>query len=54
MIEAIVGFVMPIRRLEGKFKLNQNRSAADRAGVRTALRKSPFPGDAAVADLMED
>lgn len=54
MIEAIVGFVMPIRRLEGKFKLNQNRSAADRAGVRSALRQSPFPGDAAVADLMED
>src|SRR5271156_14119 len=32
-LKAIVGFEMPIRRLEGKRKFNQNRSAADRLAV---------------------
>ena len=37
MLRAIVGFEVPISRIEGKFKLNQNRSAEDRAGVIEAL-----------------
>ena len=37
---------------EGKFKLSQNRSAADRAGVMDGLRKTGLPGDTALADLM--
>jgi transcriptional regulator len=41
MLRAIVGFALPIRRLEGKWKLGQNRSAADQAGVRAALSASP-------------
>jgi transcriptional regulator len=52
MLRGIVAFELPIARLEGKFKLSQNRSAADRAGVVDGLRGSGRPGDAALADLM--
>ena len=34
---AIVGFELTITRLEGKWKLSQNREAGDRAGVREGL-----------------
>jgi len=34
MLKAIVGFEIPIRRLEGKWKMSQNRNAQDRAGLR--------------------
>jgi transcriptional regulator len=34
---AIVGFQMPIERLEGKFKMSQNRPDTARNGVITAL-----------------
>jgi transcriptional regulator len=37
MLRAIVGFEIPIERIEGKFKLSQNRSTEDRAGVIAAL-----------------
>ncbi|HEV2125720.1 MAG TPA: FMN-binding negative transcriptional regulator [Chloroflexota bacterium] len=53
MMEAVVGFEIPISRLEGKFKLNQNRSAADRRGVISALQRSGDPLGVAVAELME-
>jgi transcriptional regulator len=33
MLEAIVGIEIEVTRLEGKFKLSQNRSAEDRTGV---------------------
>lgn len=33
MLKGIVGFAMPIARLEGKWKMSQNRPPADRAGV---------------------
>jgi transcriptional regulator len=32
-LKSIVGFEMPISKIEGKWKLNQNRTEADRAGV---------------------
>lgn len=38
MLAGIVGFEMPIARIEGKFKLSQNRSASDQAGVIEGLR----------------
>jgi transcriptional regulator len=37
MLKAIVGFVLPISRLEGKWKMSQNRPAEDRAGVIVGL-----------------
>lgn len=40
MLKAIVGFALPIQRLQGKRKLSQNRSAADIASVREGLAAS--------------
>lgn len=37
MIGGIVGFEIPIARLDAKFKLSQNRPPADRAGVLAAI-----------------
>jgi transcriptional regulator len=52
-LKAIVGFELPIARLEGKWKLSQNRPAADRAGVVDGLRRDGDAGEAVVADLMK-
>ena len=52
MLRAIVGFALPIRRLEGKWKLGQNRSAADQQGVRDGLASSLSPGDRELAARM--
>ncbi|MNG27985.1 hypothetical protein D3C84_1131730 [compost metagenome] len=52
MLRAIVGFALPIRRLEGKWKLSQNRPAADRAGVRQGLAASTDPRDRELATCM--
>ena len=52
MIRGIVAFEMPITRLEGKFKLGQNRSAVDIRGVHQALSTSPHADDHALARLM--
>ncbi|EXF91773.1 transcriptional regulator [Pseudomonas fluorescens HK44] len=52
MLKAIVGFALPIQRLEGKRKLSQNRSTADIAGVREGLSASANPHDQALAHLM--
>jgi transcriptional regulator len=38
MLTAIIGFELPIRRLEGKWKMSQNRPADDRAGVLEGLQ----------------
>ena len=37
-IAAIVGVEIPISRIEGKWKVSQNRSAADRQGIEEGLR----------------
>ncbi|MGE8065759.1 FMN-binding negative transcriptional regulator [Pseudomonas sp. NPDC089569] len=52
MLKAIVGFAIPIDRLEGKRKLSQNRSPADIAGVREGLAASPDVNDQTLAHLM--
>jgi transcriptional regulator len=39
MLRGIRGFAMPISRLEGKWKMSQNRPAEDRAGVIDGLRE---------------
>jgi transcriptional regulator len=51
-LQAIVGFEIPIDRLEGKFKLNQNRSEADQHGVVRVLEQSSEPDRRAIAELM--
>jgi transcriptional regulator len=37
MLKGIVGFALPIARLDGKWKMSQNRPAVDRAGVIAGL-----------------
>jgi transcriptional regulator len=44
-LKAIIGFALPIARLEGKWKMSQNRPPQDRAGVIEGLRDEG--GDAA-------
>jgi transcriptional regulator len=51
---AIVGFEIEITRLEGKLKLSQNRSEADRQGVIAALQAAGAPDGLAVAAMMTD
>ncbi|HZL21630.1 MAG TPA: FMN-binding negative transcriptional regulator [Polyangia bacterium] len=52
LLTSIVGFEMPIERIEAKFKLGQNRSDADRAGAIANLERQALPGISALADLM--
>ena len=52
MLKAIVGFALPIQRLQGKRKLSQNRNAADITGVREGLAASPDVYDQTLAHLM--
>jgi transcriptional regulator len=52
MLNGIVGFAIPIERLEGKRKLNQNRSAEDITGVSKGLAASKDPTDQEIARLM--
>lgn len=51
-ITGIVGVRLHIESIEGKAKLSQNRSAADREGVVAALSPSPRAGDREIADAM--
>lgn len=53
-LRAIVGVEIAIARLEGKWKMSQNRGAADGGGVVTGLRSSGSVQDAAVADIVEN
>jgi transcriptional regulator len=52
MLPGIVAFEMPVERLEGKWKLSQNRTAEDRAGVMAALERSSDANAHATAALM--
>jgi len=51
-LKGIVGLRLPITRLEGKRKLSQNRSEADRAGVAAGLGESDDAMDRVVAGLI--
>ncbi|HEX7965654.1 MAG TPA: FMN-binding negative transcriptional regulator [Gammaproteobacteria bacterium] len=52
LVNHIVGFELPIERIEGKFKLSQNRSDGDRAGVLREFAKSRDPGVSEMLELM--
>jgi len=49
-LKAIVGIEIPITRLEGKWKVSQNRVAEDRQGVIDGLREAGDPESLAMAD----
>jgi len=53
MLGAIVGFEITITELVGKWKLSQNRSAADRAGVVAGLAELPAESSREMAALVE-
>lgn len=46
-MKAIIGVEIPIRTIEGKWKVSQNRSAADRQGVYEGLRDEGISDDMA-------
>jgi transcriptional regulator len=52
MLGAIVAFRMAITRVDAKFKLSQNRGAADRDGVIAGLLADHHPDAAATAEWM--
>ena len=51
-LRGIVGVELLVSRVEGKAKLSQNRSQADREGVIAGLRRSGRPDEQGVADEM--
>jgi transcriptional regulator len=53
-LNGIVGLRMPITRLDGKRKMSQNRSTADRTGVVAALSASDRAEDRVVASMIPD
>ena len=54
MLEGIVGIEITVSRLEGKFKLSQNRPPADRPRIIAALDQRGDPDSQAVARLMRE
>lgn len=52
-IKGIVGLEIPIARIEGKWKVSQNRPATDQAGVVDGLRGGPGDADAMAALVAE-
>ncbi len=53
MLAAIVGFEFVISRMTGKWKVSQNRNAADRQGVVDGLRSTHDENARAIADLVQ-
>lgn len=53
-LPGIVAFRMPIERLEGKFKLNQNKKPEDRDAVIEKFSTSNVPVEVEVANSMRD
>jgi transcriptional regulator len=53
-LKGIVGLEMPIQRLEGKWKVSQNRTEQDRNGVIDGLAKLNTPESLAMKALVEE
>jgi transcriptional regulator len=53
-VRAIVGIEIPIARIEGKWKVSQNRPVADREGVVAGLRAQGDEASLAMADLVAE
>jgi transcriptional regulator len=54
MLRQIVGFEITVTKLEGKFKLSQNRPREDQAKVMTSLEKSDDSTISGVARMMKE
>jgi transcriptional regulator len=53
-LAGIVGFEIPVDRIEGKFKMNQNRSREDQEGVAATLEASADATEREVARMMRE
>jgi len=53
MMKHIVGFNIKVKRLEGKFKLSQNRTKGEQARVIQCLNQSQDSNILGVAQLMQ-
>ncbi len=53
MLQAIVGIEIPVRRLQGKWKMSQNRLPQDREGVINALNSQGDTAGLAMLDAMD-
>lgn len=53
-LKGIIGISLRIDRLEGKWKISQNRSAADQASVAAALHDAGTETGAAMSKIMRD
>ncbi len=53
MMKGVVGFSIALTRLEGKFKMSQNRVPGERARVAAELNQSHDPSRAAVGELVQ-
>ena len=53
-LRGIIGFRLPIDRLEGKWKLSQNRPEADRRGVNEGLEGEGGALESTIAQRMKD
>jgi len=53
LLKAIVGFEMPIERIEGKFKFGKNRPLDDQLSMLRHLEESPLAGNRALAAMMK-
>lgn len=53
MIQAVVGLEVVIEEIVGNFKLSQNKTASDYAGVVTGLLNSELSSDISVAKIMQ-
>jgi len=54
LLNGIIGFELPIRRLEGKWKVSQNRTARDKQGVIDGLTALDTPASLRMKDLVEE
>ena len=54
MLRQIVGFEIEVTKIEGKFKLSQNRTREDQANVIAALEKSDDTVVSGVSRLMRE
>jgi transcriptional regulator len=53
MLKGIVGLEMTVTRIDGKWKLSQNRSTTDRRSVIAALGDSEYEGDRTLGAYMQ-
>jgi transcriptional regulator len=54
MLAGIVGFEMPVVKIEAKFKIGQNRRLEDRTGTIAGLEGEQSPGSIALAEFMRE